>query len=278
MSGVRAYAAGGFVALCLCVGLVSRWDEWLNESHAHWVDYPLKHRIGFERHETVRPCTFIDLARGFLPCLLFLAVCDVLICQRMRDDSIRFFTLHVFANLVISLSSAPDMLRALSSPFHEPIGRCNVLPVYMIPALFIYHLTVFRCVSFDEWIHHLLFGGGIGGVGLACAPGPLMNAMAFFICGLPGGIDYIMLILVKKGHLTSATEKVWNARINVWLRSPGLMITGYAIVLVDQSVNVYVASPWLIAMVVGLAALNGQYYMQRVVANTSHKVNGHGAC
>lgn len=230
----------------------------------------------------MRPQSFQDVLTGLVPCLGFLALNDVLVCTKMRDDNTRFFLLHVIANFVISISAAPDMIRSLADPFVQPIGKCNVLPMYMILALFIYHLGVFKNVSRDEKIHHVLFGGGIGGVGLCFASGPLQNAVAFFICGLPGCIDYAMLTLVKEGWVTSALQKVWNARINVWLRSPGLLVTSYAIVLAYQRLTVHVASPWiepwLVVTVVTLAALNGQYYMQRVVANTSLKTNGHGAC
>jgi len=183
----------------------------------------------------------------------------------------------VVANIVVSISAAPDMLACLANPLVDPIGPVSVLPVYMIPCLFVYHLIAFH-VPKDEWVHHVLFGGGIGGAGLYFAPGPLQNALAFFICGLPGGIDYAMLAMVKEGYISSATEKVWNARINVWLRSPGLLMTAYAIYLCEQSIGVRIAHPWVMLMVVALAILNGQYYMQRVVANTSHKVNGRGAC
>jgi hypothetical protein len=134
-------------------------------------------------------------------------VSDLLIRQRMRQDSTRWFVLHVVANIVVSISAAPDMLACLANPLVDPIGPVSVLPVYMIPCLFVYHLISLH-VPKDEWVHHVLFGGGIGGAGLYFAPGPLQNALAFFICGLPGGIDYAMLAMVKEGYISSATEKV----------------------------------------------------------------------
>jgi len=76
----------------------------------------------------------------------------------------------------------------------------------------------------------------------------------------------------------SQVEKVWNARINVWLRSPGLLLSSYAVLLAHQRTRVRVSPPWVVALTVALATLNGQYYMQKVVANTAVKVNGRGAC
>jgi len=272
------HVAAGAVLLVGMYVLVRAWDAWLVDTHKHMRLYPLKSDpLKFSEFESTRPQSLSNLACGFVPCLLFLGVCDLLIRNVVEQDSTRWFLLHVLANVVVSLSSAPDMFACLAYPLNASLGPISVLPVYMIATLFAYHLSAFH-VPRDEWVHHLLFGGGIGGAGLYFAPGPLQNALAFFICGLPGGIDYAMLAMVKEGWISSATEKVANARINVWLRSPGLLMTSYAIYICEQAITVTIAQPWVMLMVVGLATLNGQYYMQRVVANTSHKVNGRGGC
>ena len=153
--------------LALTAALVRRWDHWLNASHHHERAFPRKDGRGVEVYGSSRPRSLRDLARGLLPCLAWLAALDLAVCRPLtRDAASRFFVLHTLANLVVSLSSLPDMLRSMRDPVAEPLGPCNVLPVYMIPSLFIYHLTVFKDVPLDEWIHHILFGAGIGGAGL----------------------------------------------------------------------------------------------------------------
>lgn len=42
--------------------------------------------------------------------------------------------------------------------------------------------------------------------------------MAFFISGLPGAIDYLLLVLVKNGKLNPNTQKRVCASLNVYLR------------------------------------------------------------
>lgn len=82
-----------------------------------------------------------------------------------------------------------------------------------------------------------------------------------------------MLAAVKEGLLSSETEKVVNARLNVWCRSPGLAAVGYAMFLAYR--HLPPPRPMTAAqttLVAALAVLNGQYYMQRVVANTAVKV------
>ena len=65
------------------------------------------------------------------------------------------------------------------------------------------------------------------------------NFGCFFLSGLPGGIDYVLLVLVRylswglgfhiqgltrqqvrEGLLHPAKEKYWMAMINLWLRGP----------------------------------------------------------
>ena len=57
-------------------------------------------------------------------------------------------------------------------------------------------MLVFKC-TMDDYFHHFVFGGVICTLGLYQPVGPLQNAVGFFICGLPGGLDYLMLALVK---------------------------------------------------------------------------------
>ena len=108
--------------------------------------------------------------------------------------------------------------------------------------------------------------------------GPVQNAVGFFMCGLPGGIDYGMLTAVKEGLMASATEKQWNARLQVWMRSPGILLSSYAIYLAAKYSPVKGPSRLLPLLCFLLASFNGQYYMQKVVANTAHKLDGRGAC
>ena len=274
--GVAVAAGAGLTA---SVALVTRWDEWLNESHEHDEEHECndgtKVRLG-----SCRPTGLGPLARGFASCIAYLSIIDIFLARRMRDDTSRYFLLHTLANLAISISSAKDMMSVLRDPLHNSLGKCNVLPTYMIPSLFAYHLSVFNNVPREEWEHHLIFGLGLSGPQLRYCIGPVQNALGFFMCGLPGGLDYAMLTAVKEGLMRSATEKVWNSRIQVWMRSPGILLASYAIYLAAKYADKNTKGPskvlpllcWL------LASFNGQYYMQKVVANTAYKIDGQGAC
>ena len=124
-------------------------------------------------------------------------------------------------------------------------------------------LSIFKDVPKDEWVHHLLFGGGIGSVAFTNPASRIGNALCFFICGLPGGIDYGMLAAVKEGLIHSDTEKTVNTKLNVWCRSPGLSMVAYAIYIAWRHSKPRPMGALPALIVAGLGFLNGQYYMQR---------------
>ena len=141
----------------------------------------------------------------------------------------------------------------------------SMLPAYVVPAIHIYHMAAFPC-SVADIVHHLVFAGFICPVGLILETGPLQNCVGFFICGLPGGIDYLMLACVKHKWMDRLSEKFWNARINVWLRSPGLAFCAFAIW--DSSGGDHGLNKGILAISALMCIVNGQYYMQVVVGNT----------
>ena len=42
--------------------------------------------------------------------------------------------------------------------------------------------------------------------------------------GLPGGIDYYLLIQVKRGKIKSIEEKKINTYLNNYIRAPGILL------------------------------------------------------
>ena len=64
------------------------------------------------------------------------------------------------------------------------------LPLPLPPSL-----AVFKDVPRAEWIHHIVFGGGIGISGLLRNSGSISSLASFFIMGLPGGIGVCVCVL-----------------------------------------------------------------------------------
>jgi len=180
--------------------------------------------------------------------------------------------LHAVANISIALFALPDVLRVAEDPVTSCHGQGSLIPNALIAALHIYHLIGFPANSAD-WFHHVLFVGTLCPTALFREIGPVKNLVAFFVCGLPGGLDYILLVLVKHDMIHKLTEKKWNARINVWMRSPGCfacVAVMYMILRYDTGsiCEDHLFEGTLIAL---LVLFNGQYYMQVVVGNTFRK-------
>jgi hypothetical protein len=85
----------------------------------------------------------------------------------------------------------------------------------------------FQPLPMIDWIHHVVMVIVMLPMAWALQPGPLLAHGAFYSSGLPGGLDYIMLVMVKKGWMTSITEKRLNSQIMVWLRCPGCLFHAF---------------------------------------------------
>jgi hypothetical protein len=155
-----------------------------------------------------------EIAGGFAMCTVALVLADVFVSS-MCPAAVRWFVLHAVANLIIAAVSVPDAWSSMVDPRSACSGAYSQIPIYMITVLHAYHLIVFPNVSRDDWFHHIVFVGIICFCGFYFKSGPLQNLMAFFICGLPGGLDYLMLAAVKLNLFPRSKEKEWNARINV---------------------------------------------------------------
>ena len=162
----------------------------------------------------------------------------------------------------------------------------------------VYHMVGGFKLSGADYFHHLVFIPTLGFPGQVYRWGPLANwqvpavasmpptqhaatnmlptlcrpvramhrPQAFFISGLPGGIDYLLLGLVKLGILDHMVEKRMNANLNTWVRSPGILC---ACVLLYQAVllDMHVVPRWALYLQSVLPAYNALYFNKQAVAN-----------
>jgi hypothetical protein len=106
-------------------------------------------------------------------------------------------------------------------------------------------------------------------LGCSVSAGPLMGMNLFFTTGLPGGVSYALLFAEKNGMITRASSRRWNARINLWLRSPGCLANATMVLASMLSTSSGEVTPWQMFVALAVSALtawNGQYFMEQVVA------------
>jgi hypothetical protein len=177
-------------------------------------------------------------------------------------DAARWFFLHSLANAFVVLTALPALSAVANDPVHaldgvkyadkSLLGAASVWPLTIINSVHVYHMTGGFKLSPADYFHHLLFIPTLGFPGQAFSWGPLANWQAFFISGLPGGIDYLLLGLYATGDRTRELSTCWrcpahvpclhvrasrckigridhmvekrvNANLNIWLRAPGIL-------------------------------------------------------
>jgi len=203
------------------------------------------------------------------------------------DPNGRYLTLHVLCNGFVTLVHFDDVVRSYLDWTESYLGSdCDTRGVAVVYSLHLYHIAFFQPLPMIDWVHHVVMCIVMLPLAWLLQPGPLLGHGAFFASGLPGGLDYVMLVMVKKGWLPSLTEKHVNSQIMVWLRCPGCLYHALfcwlAILELDKRHAAGVspllphsplpqttsfAAKFCACVVMVTFFWNGLYFMERVVAN-----------
>lgn len=137
----------------------------------------------------------------------------------------RWFQLHTITNAMVSYLTYNDMMMCFHNPKYsiEPITDYYYL--YIILLTHLYHCIAFN-IRFEDWVHHItsvLIPAPIFGL----YPIKAHSIGCFFICGLPGTIDYSMLTLYKNNIITKKTQKMLCTYLNTYIRMPGCIVSVY---------------------------------------------------
>ena len=139
----------------------------------------------------------------------------------------RWFQLHAVVNFFIVYHTFPDVYQFLHDPLTLLTQYGERTTAITAISLHIYHLISFNNLTFLDYLHHGISAFIAGPLGILFFYNKIINIHNFFICGLPGGIDYALLCLVKHGYLSKLTEKKWNSYLNNYIRGPGLITASF---------------------------------------------------
>ena len=184
-----------------------------------------------ERPEVIDLDHWLSGALVTLACFCCIGAFHFVVARRFKKP---YFVCHVFVNAIIVFLTLKPALRALGHPEGStipcaPNGANSHFYLCWCFALHIYHPVFFRTGKMD-WIHHipvyalnmLMFG---------CKFSDVFALQAIIMTGLPGGIDYFLLVLEGEGVIERATYKSLSAHINNWFRAPLGFIAGYSCLL-----------------------------------------------
>jgi len=201
-----------------------------------------------------------------------LAVFDILVA---RHTQARWFCLHAFANLLCVISALNSIFTCFTDPVHcadsskysdtSLFGAASMWPVVITNSVHVYHVIAFP-LNADERFHHYLFIPTIGFSGQYYSWGAAQGTIAFFLSGLPGGIDYFNLLLVKHAKMSLMTQKRICANLNVWCRGPGILLASFIMYQCTLYGTTTVPAP-LAAVICVVSTFNGLYYTKQSVAN-----------
>ena len=152
----------------------------------------------------------------------------------------RWFQLHCFINLIISINIFPEFLNISSQNISSYLTFDNNIVSYnssfYIIALHLYHMLNFRNLTFYDYFHHILF------VGLGVVPSFLFlktnqYVMAYIACaGIPGIFEYGSLSLYKNDKISLLTQKRINSYLYIYFRYP-LCVYGVTINYINYNYN-----------------------------------------
>jgi len=176
----------------------------------------------------------------------------------------KWFFIHSIINMIVVYYSLNDVKKCIEyMPECYNIGWNNdSIKVYNYAfILHIYHCIFYKLTN-EDLLHHFLM---VAICGTLCyhIKSILSSLALFFLSGLPGGIDYFLLFLVKKNIVSSIFEKRVYVYISTYIRSPGCVLTFfiglYGVHNYYINKNYYKLS--LLLSTIILILWNGQYYL-----------------
>jgi hypothetical protein len=205
--------------------------------------------------------------------LIILLFYDKVFCKHLGSKC-RWFRIHALANLLTVLTSLNSLKYTLLDPVNSldtniyndttMFGNASKWPLAIINTVHVYHMLAFK-LNGAEYFHHLLFIPTLGFPGQFFDWAAVGNVQAFFISGLPGGIDYYLLSI---GY-NKLKQKRISANLNIWCRMPGLMMCFlilYQSLLYKTDKQNFPPLFFCLVQII-LPPYNALYYCKQAVAN-----------
>lgn len=176
------------------------------------------------------------------------------------SNKAKWYMIHSLTNVVVAGWTLPAVYLMMTE--YEDFTWDSTVPSLLVMALHIFHALHYK-MSTDDIIHHSVM--------LTVLLVPLLNPNSmylsianfslFFLCGLPGAIDYFLMFKVETGQMQKIVEKRYNVMLNTWIRAPGILFGASRcyLLLLKTAVPAYVCLPVITALL-----WNAQYYSSQV--------------
>jgi hypothetical protein len=203
--------------------------------------------------------------KDFIEPVIVIPTIDIILC-RLFTKKARWFQLHSIINFIISYYCINDTILLFKSPIKNIVNNKSDVIIYYITLLHLYHLRIKLILSRIEIIHHILFV--LLGV-LPCIYYWNNNIISLWIisgCGIPGGIDYGLLTLVKHNKISSIRQKNISSVLNNYIRYP-LGMYGLTVSFIAFQENIIIANKIFFIYISILIYSNISYFNKLSIEN-----------
>lgn len=180
-----------------------------------------------------------------------------------RCEKSRWFLLHSLVNIKIIQHSFIDLIKCLNSP-----NECYKLEwddnsykaFYYCILLHLYHCLLFKLTK-DDILHHFFMMFICGSISFF-EQNKITTSCLFFLCGVPGCIDYFLLYLNKLKFIRKIIQKKIYILLNLLIRSPGCLIINSLNIYKFLDYNNYTPLQLYLSTVSSfIVFFNSQYYL-----------------
>lgn len=188
-------------------------------------------------------------------------------CRILRENH-RWCWIHTAVNAVVVGLTFDGMKTLLSSDlvlsYAVSGNRFNIWSSIVVMSAHLYHLLRFKVTDVSLLVHH--------GLMMSVLTIPYLNAhdqrfmcfadySLFFMCGLPGMIDYFCMAMCYSGRMSRIREKRINNFLNTYIRAPGILYGAFVTyrMWANGSVSGRIAAP-----VIGSFMWNAQFFSNAV--------------
>jgi hypothetical protein len=146
-----------------------------------------------------------------------------------RSFKRQYYALHVIVNSIVTMltfwPSVDSLVNPLTSTVPAPGEANSQIYLCWIFAIHVYHPIFFKTGTMD-WIHHVpvyVLNMGM----FACLSSDVFYLQGLIMTGIPGGLDYLFLVMEGEKVMSRSTYKGISALINNWIRGPLGVMSGY---------------------------------------------------
>lgn len=194
---------------------------------------------------------------------------DLSLYQIIKKESTRYFILHILFNTFIISICFETFIDCLLNPLHifdKKYDDSSMLSTISVMNFHIYHLlSHIEELSVETLLHHIV-GAIINPIFTIHQPiGKLPVMHNIILCGIPGCIDYILLVMMKLQMIDRMTEKKINRYLNLLIRWPFVFLSDYFYIVNIYYGNIIFSIMTFIGMCIN--NYNSIYFCDKVVGN-----------